>query len=236
MSHRIPQPPTSATTVHFTRRRAIDVEFPLASVVAADRPVRAALDIGNAGRIALLAAGWCCTGCCWRCSGGRRVRWRASASKSMSVEITLGASRAAGLAPQPGKQEVEPVTAPEATAQDIETPEPQAPVAEMPDQKLRQEDERMRADAPNHAGKKGRLRSRPQRRRLHPPRRRPRPVNATSRFRRPGWDPPPALQAISSRCAEGEISRRRHGVLHHSSRVRPGDIRRTRADLRHQHF
>ena len=66
----------------------------------------------------------------------------------MSVEITLGASHAAGVAPQAGEQEVEPVTAPEATTQDIETPEQQAPVAERPVQKVQQQDERTRADAP----------------------------------------------------------------------------------------
>ena len=41
----------------------------------------------------------------------------------MSVEITLGATNAAGLAPQPGEQEVEPVTTTEERAPDQPTAE-----------------------------------------------------------------------------------------------------------------
>ena len=147
------EPSRSAATdlsnvVPLARRRAVDVEFPLASVAAADRPVRSASDIGSAGRIALLAGSLVLHGLLLAMFWQEARPLASIGVESMSVEITLGASRAAGLAPQPGEQEIEPVTAPEATTQDIETPEPQTPVAEMPDQKLRQEDERTRADAP----------------------------------------------------------------------------------------
>jgi TonB family protein len=146
------EPSQSAATdlsnlVPFARRRAVDVAFPLASVAAADRPARSAPDPGGIWRMALLGGSLVLHGLLllmfWQ-----EVRPLASIGvESMSVEITLGASQAAGLARQSGEQEVEPVAAPETAAQDKETPEQQAPVADRPEPKL-PEDERVRPDAP----------------------------------------------------------------------------------------
>jgi protein TonB len=135
------EPSQSAATdlsnlVPFARRHAIEAEFPLASVAAADRPAPSQPNIGGLRRIALLTGSLVLHGLLlamfWQ-----EVRPLASIGvESMSVAITLGATNAAGLAPQSGEQEVEPVTTaeertpdvtaeatPQETPRTIETPE-----------------------------------------------------------------------------------------------------------------
>jgi periplasmic protein TonB len=138
------EPSQSAATdlsnvVPFARRHAVDAEFPLASVAAADRPVPSQSNIGGLRRIALLT-GSLVLHSLLLAMFWQEVRPLASIGvESMSVEITLGATNAAGLAPQSGEQEVEPVTTteertpdvtaeatPQETPRNIETPE-QAP-------------------------------------------------------------------------------------------------------------
>ncbi|MBX9778212.1 MAG: energy transducer TonB [Xanthobacteraceae bacterium] len=147
------EPSPSAATdlsnvVPFVRRRAVGVAFPLASIAATDRPARSAPDLGGAWRIALLV-GSLALHSLVLLMFRQDVRPAASIGvESMTVEITLGSSHAAGVASQSGEQEVEPATSPEATSQNTETPEQQPPVAEVPAPKVQQEDERTRTDAP----------------------------------------------------------------------------------------
>jgi protein TonB len=99
-----------SNVVPFARRRAVEAEFPLAPIAAADRPALPPPDFGVGWRIALLA------GSLMLHSLLLAIFWREPAPlasigiESISVEITLGATNAAGLAPQPGEQEVKPVT------------------------------------------------------------------------------------------------------------------------------
>jgi protein TonB len=99
-----------SNVVPFARRRAAEAEFPLAPIAAADRPAPSLPNSGVGGRIALL------TGSLMLHSLLLAMFWQQPAPlasigvESMRVEITLGATNAAGLAPQPGEQEVEPVT------------------------------------------------------------------------------------------------------------------------------
>jgi TonB family protein len=122
-----------SNVVPFARRRAVDVDFPLASVTAADRPARSAPDLGGFWRCALLAGSLVLHGLLLLMFWQEARPLASIGVESMSVEITLGASHAAGLAPQSGEQEA------------VETTEQQAPVTE---QKPQQEDERTRTDAP----------------------------------------------------------------------------------------
>jgi periplasmic protein TonB len=125
-----------SNVVPFSRRHAIEAEFPLASVAAADRPVPSQSNIGGFRRIALLT-GSLVLHSLLLAMFWQDVRPLASIGvESMSVEITLGATNAAGLAPQSGEQEVEPVTpteertpdvtaeaTPQETPRNIETPQ-----------------------------------------------------------------------------------------------------------------
>jgi periplasmic protein TonB len=146
------EPSQSAATdlsnvVPFARRRAVDVEFPLASVAAADRPARLARDFSGVRGIAFLAGSLMLHGLLLAMFWQEARPLASIGVESMSVEITLGASHAAGLAPQPGEQEVEPITTTAERTPDDPAPEA-TPQETRPEQKLQQADERPRIDAP----------------------------------------------------------------------------------------
>lgn len=126
-----------SNVVPFSRRRAVEAEFPLAPVAAADRPASSPPDFGVNRRIALLAGSLMLHGLLLATFWREPAPLASIGVESMSVEITLGATNAAGLAPQSGEQEVEPVTTaeertpdvtaeatPQETPRTIETPEP----------------------------------------------------------------------------------------------------------------
>jgi periplasmic protein TonB len=137
-----------SNVVPFARRRAVEAEFPLAPVAAADRPASSQPDFGVGRRIALLTGSLMLHGLLLAMFWQEPAPLASIGVESMSVEITLGATNAAGLAPQPGEQEVEPVTTTAERAPDELTPEQPAPIAEMPEQKVEQAPERTRTDAP----------------------------------------------------------------------------------------
>jgi protein TonB len=136
-----------SNVVPFARRRAVDVEFPLASIAAADHPVRLARDFSGARSIALLAGSLVLHGLLLAMFWQEARPLASIGVESMSVEITLGTSHSAGLAPQPGEQEVEPATTTAERTPDDPAPE-ETPQETRPEQKLQQADERPRIDAP----------------------------------------------------------------------------------------
>lgn len=145
----------------FARRLAVEVEFPLPSVAAADRPVPSQSNIGDARRIALLAGSLTLHGLLlamfWQ-----EVRPLASiGAESMSVEITLGASHAAGLAPQSGEQELEPVAATEVRSPEItaEAAPQETPPTDAPTEKKATQQKQVAAVPTDSAGGVGRGRS-----------------------------------------------------------------------------
>jgi periplasmic protein TonB len=137
-----------SNVVPFARRRVVEAEFPLAPIAAADRPALSLPEFGVGWRIALFA------GSLMLHSLSLAMFWQEPAPlasigvESIRVEITLGATNAAGLAAQPGEQEVEPATTTEERTPDEVTVEQQAPTAEMPEQKVQQTPERTRLDVP----------------------------------------------------------------------------------------
>ncbi len=173
-----------SNVVPFARRRVVEPEFPLAPVATADRPASSQRDFGLSRRIALLAASLMLHGLLLAMFWQEPAPLASIGVELMRVEITLGATNAAGVAPQPGEQEVEPVTTteehtpelatetprvatvmpqevpvaaqeaapdaiPQETPQEVETTrEQQAPIAEMPEQKVQQAPEHRRIDAP----------------------------------------------------------------------------------------
>jgi periplasmic protein TonB len=136
-----------SNVVPFARRRAVEVESPLASVAAADRPARPGRDFSGARSIAFLAGSLVLHGLLLAMFWQEARPLVSIGVESMSVEITLGASHAAGLAPQPGEQEVEPVTTTAERTPDDTAPEA-TPQETVPEQKIPQAPERTRDDAP----------------------------------------------------------------------------------------
>ena len=126
-----------SNVVPFARRRAVETEFPLAPIAAADRPASSQPDFGVGRRIALLTGSLMLHGLLLAMFWQEPAPLASIGVESMSVEITLGATHAAGLAPQPGEQEVAVgKRRPQEThARRRVTPEQQAPIAEMPEQK-----------------------------------------------------------------------------------------------------
>jgi TonB family protein len=135
-----------SNVVPFARRRAIDVEFPLAPVAAADRPVRPARDFGRARSIALLTGSLVLHGLLLAMFWQEARPLASIGVESMSVEITLGTSHSAGLAAQSGEQEVEPIT-PTAERTPDDTATEETPQETLPEQKLQQAPEHARTDA-----------------------------------------------------------------------------------------
>jgi TonB family protein len=151
-----------------------EVAFPLAFVGAADRPAPSQSNIGRVQRVALFAGSLVLHGLLllmfWQ-----DVRPLASIGvESISVEITLGSNRAAGLAPQPGEQAAEPVTpteerpsevAAEATQETPQTIEPlkpqalEATSADAPAEKTAAQENQVAAMPTDSAGGVGRGRS-----------------------------------------------------------------------------
>lgn len=147
-------PPQSMATdlsnvVPFARRRAVEAEFPLAPIAAADRPALPPPDFSVGQRIALLAGSLVLHSLLLAMFWHEPPPVVSIGVESISVEITLGATHAAGVAPQPGEQEAAPEPIPQETRQDVETTqEQQAPIAEMPEQTVQQAPEHTRIDAP----------------------------------------------------------------------------------------
>jgi periplasmic protein TonB len=121
-----------SNVVPFARRRAVEAEFPLAPIAAADRPALSLPDFGVEWRIALF------TGSLMLHSLLLATFWQeppplaSIGVESIRVEITLGATNAAGLGPQPGEQEVEPVTTAEENRPDALTAEQPRVATVMP--------------------------------------------------------------------------------------------------------
>jgi periplasmic protein TonB len=114
-----------SNVVPFARRRAVEAEFPLAPIAAADRPALSPPDFGVGRRIALLAGSLMLHSLLLAMFWQEPAPLASIGVESISVEITLGATHAAGLAPQPGEQEAEPVTTTEEhTPDELKTEQP----------------------------------------------------------------------------------------------------------------
>jgi protein TonB len=119
------EPPQSAATdlsnvVPFARprRQDVTVAFPLPAVSEDDRSLPLAAKLGIVGGLACIAASLLVHG------GLLAMFWQEPKPMAsigievMTVEITLGATTAAGLAPTPGEQETQPVAPSEQPTQD----------------------------------------------------------------------------------------------------------------------
>ncbi len=107
-----------SNVVPFTHQRAIEANFPSATATAADRPALSPLDYDLCRRIALLASSFLLHGLLLAMFRQDVTPAASVGIESIRVEITLGATTAAGRALQPGEQEMEPVTMPEERAPD----------------------------------------------------------------------------------------------------------------------
>jgi TonB family protein len=162
-----------SNVVPFARRRTIDVQFPLAAVAAADRPAQSAPDFSRV-RLVVLLAGSLVLHSLLLLMLRPEVRPLASIGvESISVEITLGGARAAGLATQSGEQTVEPAPPADERTPDVtteatqetaktETPQPQTPEnapADAVTEKKTAQENRVAAAPTDSAGGVGRGRS-----------------------------------------------------------------------------
>ena len=114
------------------RRHAAAAAFPLPAVAADERPAPHAAKTGVGRSLVLLAASLALHSILLAMAGQQPRPMASIGVESITVEITLGATAAAGVAPTPGEQEVQAVAPSEQQAQDKPEPEQSRVATAMP--------------------------------------------------------------------------------------------------------